>query len=451
MRGGELTQQLLAYARRQNLSPRPVDVNDVIGGMGELLQRSLGGLVQVETDLAPDLWPATSDPTQLELVVLNLAINARDAMPNGGRLTIATANVQRVEAGGPDGLDAGRLRADRGDRYRRRHDPRGARARLRAVLHHQGRSARAAGWGWHRSMGWRRSSAAPRGSPAAPQQAPRSRSSCRGRPWPRPPALPASRTPSRRLSGGGTVLVVDDDPDVREIAAIFLREAGYAVKEAGSGPEGHDVLAAGPVCLALVDYAMPMMSGPEFVRLARSIHPETAGDLRDRRRRRAGPRQDPAERPHRHEALYPCQAAQGGARTGARACNGSLNHSGRRPCRSGRSAVAPTSPSAKRSRSRAPGDTAAAAVSAWPADPRPARSLASARPAGKPIRASPRLRPAAPWPPAPTRAGPHPTAARGYGRRGCGFRRRHAAGRRPASGRTGRARHADASRSSAAR
>ena len=60
LRGGQLTQQLLAYARRQNLSPRPVDVNAVIVGMGDLLQRSLGGLVQVETDLAADLWPATA-------------------------------------------------------------------------------------------------------------------------------------------------------------------------------------------------------------------------------------------------------------------------------------------------------------------------------------------------------------------------------------------------------
>ena len=60
-RGGQLVQQLLAYSRRQNLSPRPVDVNAVITDMGELLQRSLGGLVQVQTDLAPDLWPATSD------------------------------------------------------------------------------------------------------------------------------------------------------------------------------------------------------------------------------------------------------------------------------------------------------------------------------------------------------------------------------------------------------
>ena len=98
LRGGQLTQQLLAYARRQNLSPRPVDVNAVIVGMGELLQRSLGGLVQVEPDLAADLWPATSDPTQLELVILNLAINSRDAMPD--RRPTAHRHQQRASGRG---------------------------------------------------------------------------------------------------------------------------------------------------------------------------------------------------------------------------------------------------------------------------------------------------------------------------------------------------------------
>ena len=107
VRGGQLTQQLLAYARRQNLMPRPVDVNAVIIGMGDLLQRSLGGLVQVETDLASDLWPANSDPTQLELVILNLAINSRDAMPAGGRLRIVTRNVHEAEVDRPGSLDPG--------------------------------------------------------------------------------------------------------------------------------------------------------------------------------------------------------------------------------------------------------------------------------------------------------------------------------------------------------
>jgi PAS domain S-box-containing protein len=92
-RGGQLTQQLLAYSRRQNLTPQPVDANAVISGMAEMLQRSLGGLVQVEMDLAPELWLARSDPTQLELMVLNLAINARDAMPQGGRICVGTRNL----------------------------------------------------------------------------------------------------------------------------------------------------------------------------------------------------------------------------------------------------------------------------------------------------------------------------------------------------------------------
>ena len=75
------------------------------------------------------------------------------------------------------------------------------------------------------------------------------------------------------VRGCGIVLVVDDDADVREIAVILLREAGYAVKAAASGPEARDILSSGPVGAALVDYAMPMMSGMEFVRLARQIQP----------------------------------------------------------------------------------------------------------------------------------------------------------------------------------
>ena len=155
-RGGQLTQQLLAYARRQNLSPRPVDVNAVVDGMGELLQRSLGGLVQVETDLAPNLWQAISDPTQLELVILNLAINARDAMPEGGRLRIATRNVERP--------DLAELQP--GDYVRLAVKDNGAGMTPRSLNGHWSRSspprklARAAAWGSRRSMVWRRSLAA---------------------------------------------------------------------------------------------------------------------------------------------------------------------------------------------------------------------------------------------------------------------------------------------------
>jgi CheY-like chemotaxis protein len=79
---------------------------------------------------------------------------------------------------------------------------------------------------------------------------------------------------SQRANDDGVVLVVDDEPDVRAIAAGFLREAGYAVEEARSGQEACDIIAAGPVRLALVDYAMPLMSGTEFVRLARQVQPD---------------------------------------------------------------------------------------------------------------------------------------------------------------------------------
>src|SRR5258708_22836330 len=104
LRGAKLTEQLLAYARKQRLAPEAVAVTQSLGGeMADMLRRTLGGTVTVETALAPDLWTALVDQTQIELVVLNLAINARDALPEGGHITISTRNVP---AGGRD-LPAG--------------------------------------------------------------------------------------------------------------------------------------------------------------------------------------------------------------------------------------------------------------------------------------------------------------------------------------------------------
>src|SRR5271170_1112416 len=91
-RGAMLTGHLLAFARRQPLSPRAVDLNAVVTGMQDLLQSALGQRVQMETLLARGLWAAMVDPTQIELVILNLVINARDAMPNGGTVTVETGN-----------------------------------------------------------------------------------------------------------------------------------------------------------------------------------------------------------------------------------------------------------------------------------------------------------------------------------------------------------------------
>jgi signal transduction histidine kinase len=106
-RGADLVQRLLAFARRQPLEPVAVDLNRIIRGMHELLQSTVGGAVRLETTLDGELWLALVDPVQIEHVVLNLAINARDAMAECGVLTIATANLAVAESRGAEDLPVG--------------------------------------------------------------------------------------------------------------------------------------------------------------------------------------------------------------------------------------------------------------------------------------------------------------------------------------------------------
>ncbi len=93
-RAAKLTQQLLAFSRRQYLEPQPIDFNQVIDDMEEMLTRTVGESLAITKLLAPDLWPAMTDPHQIESALLNLVLNARDATPEGGRITIATSNVE---------------------------------------------------------------------------------------------------------------------------------------------------------------------------------------------------------------------------------------------------------------------------------------------------------------------------------------------------------------------
>jgi signal transduction histidine kinase len=92
-RGAALVRQLMAFSRKQTLEPVIMDLNQVVRGIGDLLRATLGRRIRVETKLDAELWPALIDPAQIEHVILNLAINARDAMPDGGTLTIATRNT----------------------------------------------------------------------------------------------------------------------------------------------------------------------------------------------------------------------------------------------------------------------------------------------------------------------------------------------------------------------
>jgi CheY-like chemotaxis protein len=97
-RGANLTQQLLAFARKQPLQPREIDVNELILDTANLLRPTLGEHIEIETTLEDDPWRALADPSQLSTALLNLAINARDAMPDGGKLTLESGNVMLDEA-----------------------------------------------------------------------------------------------------------------------------------------------------------------------------------------------------------------------------------------------------------------------------------------------------------------------------------------------------------------
>ena len=106
-RAEKLTGQLLAFSRRQPLSVARVDLNDLLHQMVELLARTVGSGIKVTTDFAPDLWPVDVDSTQLELAVINLAINSRDAMPSGGCLAVRTFNTALPPRAAADELSGG--------------------------------------------------------------------------------------------------------------------------------------------------------------------------------------------------------------------------------------------------------------------------------------------------------------------------------------------------------
>ncbi|MBO0737585.1 MAG: response regulator, partial [Alphaproteobacteria bacterium] len=272
-RGAKLTQQLLAYARRQHLEPLPIDLNGLIGGLDDMLRRTLGGLVNIETRLADDLWYASSDPTQIELAILNLAINARDAMPLGGSLYVETRNIpagdsrlpaelqsadyiQLVISDTGEGMTSEVLQKAMDPFFTTKEIGKGSGLGLSQVS------------GVIRQCGGtiRLDSARGEGTTVL-IWLPRSRQAPSEAEWQVNPVGPIGRR--------GNVLVVDDDDAVRGLAVEVLREAGYHSEEAASGAKALDILAAGiPIDLAVVDYAMPRMSGTEFVRAARERFPD---------------------------------------------------------------------------------------------------------------------------------------------------------------------------------
>ncbi len=266
-RGAELTAQMLAFSRRQKLEPRAVDLNDTVRNMRDLLQSTIGGSVLIlEPDLADGLWPAMIDPTQIELVILNLAINARDAMEVGGTLRIETANVDMPEPTRPEHPPAGEhVQVSVADDGSGMTDA--VLARVFEPFFTTKAVGKGSGLGLSQVYGLAKQSGGGVSIDTVIGQGtviriflPRAHATPVA-----PPAAAATVTPLALQDA--SVLVVDDDEAVRAVTAEILVDLGYRVIEAGSGGAALDLFDHHPDIQAVVlDFAMPGMNGGDVAR-----------------------------------------------------------------------------------------------------------------------------------------------------------------------------------------
>ena len=273
-RGARLTAQMLAFSRQQKLEPRPVDLNDTVLSMRDLLQSTIGGSVQIAApQLGEDLWPAMIDPTQIELVILNLAINARDAMEVGGSLTIGTANVVLGEPDAPEAPPPGEyVMVSVSDTGSGMTDD--VRARAFEPFFTTKAVGKGSGLGLSQVFGLAKQSGGGLGIETDV-----------GRGTTIKIFLPrASEAPAGHIAEAGSappapvdhlvVLVVDDDDAVREVTANLLVDLGYHVIEAGSGGAALDLIERHHISAVVLDFAMPGMNGADLARELRARRPQ---------------------------------------------------------------------------------------------------------------------------------------------------------------------------------
>jgi len=261
-RARDLTGQLLAFARKQVIAPVTLDLNDVVQGSKKMLDRLLGEDVVLEVDLEPGLWSMHADPGQLQQVVLNLAVNARDAMPRGGRLTLETRNVSHgaEEVARDSGHQPGDF-----IRLLIRDSGAGMTAEVKAHLFEPFFTTKEQGKGTglglatvygivKQASGYVRVESEPGRGSTFEIYFPRHESV--------PTPLP--REPSRAVPRGSeTILVAEDNAQVRNVIARGLRGAGYRVLLAASGAEALELLGqeTGTVHLLITDVVMPGLDG----------------------------------------------------------------------------------------------------------------------------------------------------------------------------------------------
>jgi signal transduction histidine kinase/ActR/RegA family two-component response regulator len=273
-RAAALTQRLLAFSRRQPLSPKPTDIGHLLSGMSDLLTRSITESVGIQIGFDPGLWPVEVDAHQLENAILNLAVNARDAMPDGGSLTVSAHN-RTLPDQRDQGLLAGEFVAidvsDTGvgmseETIGRVFDPffttkevgKGTGLGLSMVYGFVTQSGGQIAIHSTEGQGTTITLYLPRVVEAAPDQ--------------RTAAIAQESMAGR----GETILVVEDDDDVRAHTVELVRELGYRVIEAHDGPSALRLLERPDqsVQLLLTDVVMPAMSGSELADRAHGLLPE---------------------------------------------------------------------------------------------------------------------------------------------------------------------------------
>jgi len=276
LRGAQLTRQLLAFSRRQPLQSRAFDLNALASATIELLRRTLGQHVEIEMDLAADLWPALADPTQLESALANLAINARDAMPGGGRLAVETANRHLDESQVAGSLEAAPgdyvllSVSDNGTGIAPEHLDKVFEPFFTTKAHGKGSGlGLSMVYGFARQSGGHIEIASEIGRGTSVRlYLPRAS----GAVEPEAISLPGE---DEAAPADATILVVEDDAEVRDVAVKQLRALGYRVFEAESGAGALALLETGrPVDLLLTDVVMPGgLSGPDVAREGLRLQP----------------------------------------------------------------------------------------------------------------------------------------------------------------------------------
>ena len=273
-RAAALTHRLLAFARRQPLIPKPVDANHLIVSLEDLLRRTIGEAIDLEIAAASELWCTLCDPNQLESALLNLAINARDAMPEGGKLTITTANasIAGSDAAAPALLPGDYIRIDVADTGT------GMSAEVAARAFDPFFTTKPIGQGTGLGLsmiyGFARQSNghvlidSKHGAGTSVRlYLPRHHGEAGDE------RLPPSAQ-DEPPGAGETVLVVEDEPVVRGVIVEMLQDQGYRVLEAVDGPSGLKILREQRIDLLVTDVGLPGMNGRQLADQARESRPD---------------------------------------------------------------------------------------------------------------------------------------------------------------------------------